>query len=242
MKHKKDTSPVVPQRDKLRGTLTLRPFNWTPRQKEFLDLALDKNTKVVFVCGPAGSTKTILAVYTALELLNQHRVSDIMYIRSAVESADSKLGYLPGEVDDKMAYYGIPFLDKLEELLPRGEINTITKDERIHVMPVNYIRGQNWNARVAIVDEAQNMTGKEIFTILTRVGKFSKCFVLADPVQSDINGKGGAFQQYAKHFADAEGNTQGVHYFELGKQDIMRDELTRYLVAKHETMPPPPKH
>lgn len=237
MKHKKDTSPVVPQRDKLKGNLALKPLNWTPRQKEFLELALHKETRIIFVNGPAGSTKTILAVYSALELLNQHRVSDIMYIRSAVESADSKLGYLPGEVDDKMAYYGIPFSDKLEELLSRNDIQALTKDERIHVMPVNYIRGQSWNARFAIVDEAQNMTRKEIFTILTRVGKFSKCFVLADPAQSDINGKSGAFVKLAKHFADTEGKAKGVHYFELAEQDIMRDELTRYLVAKNKTLP-----
>lgn len=232
----KDTSPRVPQRDKLKNSLDLKPLAWTERQKEFLDLALNKNTRIIFVSGPAGSTKTILAVYAALELINQKRVSDVIYIRSAVESADSKLGYLPGEVDDKMAYYGIPFSDKLEELLNRQQIQFLKKDDRISIQPVNFIRGQSWNARVAIVDEAQNMTRKEIFTILTRVGRFSKCFVLADPVQSDINGKSGGFAQLAKYFCDAEGVDSGVYYFELQEQDIMRDELTKFLVRKYNEL------
>ena len=229
-------SPRIPQRDKLKGALDLKPLAWTDRQKEFLNLALDKKTRIMFVSGPAGSTKTILAVYSALELLNQQRVSDILYIRSAVESSDSKLGYLPGEVEDKMAYYGIPFQDKLEELLPKQQIKWLAEDKRISVQPVNFIRGQSWNARFAIVDEAQNMTRKEIFTILTRVGKFSKCFVLADPMQSDINGKSGGFMQLAKNFCDTEGNDNGVYHFELGELDIMRDPLTRFLVRRYENL------
>lgn len=233
MEKTKDTSPRIPQRDKLKSELTLKPLNWTPRQKEFLNLALNKQTKLVFVSGPAGSSKTILSVYAALELLNQKRVSDIIYIRSAVESADSKLGYLPGEVDDKMAYYGIPFADKLDELLNKQQIQFLKKDNRISIQPVNFIRGQSWNARAVILDESQNITRKEIYTVLTRVGKFSKCYILADPTQSDINGKSGGFEQLARLFCDNEGKENGVHYFELTEQDIMRDELTKFLVKRY---------
>jgi len=188
MKNKTDQSPRVPQRDKLKDRLEIRPLSWTEKQRQFISLALNRDTRVIFISGPAGTAKTILAVFVALELLNQHKVSDIIYIRSAVESSDSKIGYLPGEVEDKMAYYGIPFMDKLTELLPKGDIQSLQKDSRIDIQPVNFIRGQNWNAKIAIVDEAQNMTHKEIFTILTRIGRFSKCFVLADETQSDING------------------------------------------------------
>lgn len=237
MKHKKDTSPVVPQRDKIKNTLTLKPFNWTQRQKEFLELALDKQTRIVFVKGPAGSTKTILSVFASLELLSQHKVSDILYIRAAVESADKSLGFLPGDLDEKMAFYAIPLVDKMEELLPALEVHNLQRDKRVATMPVNYIRGQSWNAKAVIVDEAQNFTEKELFTILTRVGKFSKCYVLADPSQSDINGKSGGFERLSKHFADTEGEGKGVFYMELQKQDILRDELTKYLVEKYESIP-----
>jgi phosphate starvation-inducible PhoH-like protein len=236
MKQKKDCSPRIPQREKIKNTFIIKQLDWTEKQKQFINLALDKNTRLIFVSGPAGSTKTILAVYSALELLNRHVMSDILYIRSAVESADSKIGYLPGEVEDKMSYYGIPFSDKLEELLNKDTIQFLKKDNRISIQPVNYIRGQSWNARVAIVDEAQNMTRKEIFTVLTRVGRFSKCFVLADPTQSDINGKSGGFSQLSKHFCDTEGAEQGVHLVEFLEQDIMRDALTRFLVRRYDDL------
>lgn len=233
MKPKKDTSTRVHQRDKLKGQLDLRPLNWTEKQKKFLELASDKKTRIIFISGPAGSSKTLLAVYSALQLLNEQRVSDVLYIRSAVESSDSKLGYLPGELSDKMSYYGIPFLDKLEELLPKQQIEWLTKENRVSVQPVNFIRGQSWNARVAVIDEAQNMTQKEIFTILTRVGKFSKAFVMADPTQSDIHMKSGGFERLAQHLCNSEGEENGIYHFEFGVEDIMRDELTKFLVRRY---------
>jgi phosphate starvation-inducible PhoH-like protein len=232
MKHKKDLSPVVPQRDKISSRLTIRPLNWTPNQKTFLELALDKHNSIIFVNGPAGTAKTLLASYAALELLNDHRVSDILYLRSAVESSDSKLGYLPGEVKDKMAYYGIPFNDKLEELLKYSDINMLAKEDRIDIQPVNFVRGQNWNARAVIIDEAQNMTQKELITVLTRLGKYSKCFVLADPMQSDINGKSGAFAQAFELFQDQDSKDHGVVTFTFTEEDIMRSELVKFLVKK----------
>jgi phosphate starvation-inducible protein PhoH len=153
MKPKKDTSERIQQRDKIKNTFDLKPLAWTDRQKEFLKLALDKSTRIIFVNGPAGSTKTIMAVFAALELLNQRRVSDIIYLRSAVESSSESLGFLPGSVDEKMMNYGYPLMEKLEELLTKPEIKALLADERVHLRPLNYIRGQSWNARVAIADE-----------------------------------------------------------------------------------------
>ncbi len=240
MKQKKDSSPKIPQRDKLKGQLVLKPLNWTEKQKEFLQLAQDKETKVIFVTGPAGSAKTILSTYSALEMINQHKVSDIMYVRSAVESADNKLGYLPGELDDKIHYYGVPFMDKLEELLNKGDINALKQEGRIQIFPINYVRGLSWNARAIIVDEAQNMTQKELITVLTRIGKFSKCFVLADPMQSDINGKSGAFVEIRNLLCDGEGAKQGIHSVEFEECDIMRSDLVRFLVGRFKFLGKPP--
>jgi phosphate starvation-inducible protein PhoH and related proteins len=236
MKKKKDTSPRVYQRDKLKGNLELKPLNWTPKQKELLDLALSKESKVIFITGPAGTSKTILAAYSALELINQHRLSDILYLRSAVESADSKLGFLPGDIEEKIHYYGVPFFDKLEELLSKTSIDSLIKEKRFEVFPVNYVRGQSWNARAIIVDEAQNLTRKELVTVLTRIGKFSKCFVLADPKQSDINGRSG-YTEIRDLFVDEEAARQGIHHFEFTKEDIMRSELCKFLVERFEMLP-----
>lgn len=228
---KKDTSPIIPQRNKIRNSLTIFQRELTEKQKQFLELASDKNTKLLFVSGPAGSSKTYLAVYHALNLLNQRRVSDIVYIRSAVESADSKLGFLPGEADDKMAPYLQPLLDKLVELLPKSDIDALQKDNRISAVPVGFLRGLNWNAKVIIADEAQNMTYKELFTLITRTGEFSKMIILGDPEQSDINGKSG-FIKMLSHFDDEESRENGIHVFRFNDNDIVRSGLVHFIIKK----------
>lgn len=232
---KKDTSPKVHQRDKIAGSLEIKPLDWTPKQKEFLSLSLSKESKIIFITGPAGTSKTILAAYTALELLNKGRLSDILYLRSAVESADSKLGFLPGDIEEKIHYYGVPFFDKLEELLSKSSVDKLVKDNRFEIFPINYVRGQSWNARAIIVDEAQNLTRKELVTVLTRIGQFSKCFVLADPNQSDINGRSG-YVEIKNLFSDAEAEKQGIYHFEFTKDDIMRSELCKFLVGRFELL------
>ena len=117
MKNKNvDKSPVIPQRSKIRNALNIRERQYTEKQKEFLKLAFDKNTKIIFVTGPAGTGKTYLSVYAALKMLSDKRLSDLIYIRSAVESSENRLGFLPGEVDEKMNPYIQPLMDKLDEL------------------------------------------------------------------------------------------------------------------------------
>jgi phosphate starvation-inducible PhoH-like protein len=226
-----DTSPIIPQRNKIRNSLTIHQRDLTEKQHQFLDLASDKQSKLIFVTGPAGTSKTYLAVYNALMLLNQRRVSDLVYIRSAVESSDSKLGFLPGEANEKMAPYLAPLLDKLSELLPKGDIDSLQKDERITAIPVGFLRGLNWNAKVIIADEAQNMTQKELFTLITRTGEFSKMFILGDPDQADINGKSG-FKKMMMNFDDQESRDQGIHVFTFTDDDIVRSGLVQFIIKK----------
>lgn len=227
-----DHSPIIPQRSKFRGTLSIYKRDLTDHQNQFLDLAKDKNTKIMFVSGPAGSSKTYLSVLHALKMINEKRVSDLVYIRSAVESSDSKLGFLPGEADEKMAPYLQPLLDKLIELLPKNEIDILQKDGRISSIPVGFLRGLNWNAKVIIADESQNMTWKELFTLITRVGEFSKIFILGDPEQTDINGKSG-FVKMVNMFDDEESRQNGVHVFRFTENDIVRSGLVRFIIKKY---------
>jgi phosphate starvation-inducible PhoH-like protein len=116
--HIEDKSPKIYQRDKIDFELKVRELDWTDKQKEFFSLVNDKDTRIVFVSGPAGSSKTLVAVRAALQMLNDKKASDIICVRAAVESADSKLGYLPGDLQSKYDVYMMPFADKLEELLP----------------------------------------------------------------------------------------------------------------------------
>lgn len=232
-KHKKsDQSIHVEQRDKFKEQLQIRDLKWTDKQKEFLKLALDKDTKIMFINGAAGTSKTLLSTYCALKLINEKKVSDITYIRSAVESSNAKLGFLPGTVEEKIAQYGIPFLDKLDELLPRHSVDKLINEGRVIISPTNFLRGTSWNAKAIILDEAQSLTTKELITVLTRIGNFCKVFILADPDQSDLNEKTVAFETITKLFNDESARNQGIHYFEFGEDDIMRSELVKFMVKR----------
>lgn len=227
----KDTSPIIPQRNKIKNLLSIHQRTLNDKQQQFLNMATDKATKLMFVAGPAGTSKTYMAVYAALLMLNQRRVSDLIYIRSAVESSDSKLGFLPGLAEEKMAPYIQPLMDKLTELLPKTDIDVLQKEQRITSIPIGFLRGLNWNAKVIIADEAQNMTQKEIFTLITRVGEFSKVFILGDPEQSDINGKSG-FLKMISYFEDEESRANGIQVFRFTDEDIVRSGLVQFIIKK----------
>jgi len=225
---KQDTSPIIPQRSKLGSTLDIYHRDLTLKQQAFMELALDKQSKLIFVSGPAGTAKTYLAVQAALEMVSSKRLSDLIYIRSVVESADAKLGFLPGEVGDKMAPYLAPLMEKLEELLPKNQVSLLKKEERISGFPVGHLRGRNWNTKAIIGDECQNMTEKELITLITRIGEFAKVFIIGDPEQSDINGKSG-FIKMLSRFDDEECRENGIHVFRFDDDDIVRSALVRFI-------------
>lgn len=231
---KKDTSAWVPQRDKIDFTLSIRDFPFTEKQKQFIELALDKTTKVIFVDGPAGSSKTILSVYVALQMLQQRKNGEIYYIRSVVESADRSMGFLPGEADSKFSVYATPLMDKLDELLPQGDVKRLVSEGRIKPMPVNFMRGLSLYATTLIADESQNFSKKEIITILTRLGKYSKMMFCGDHQQSDISGKENGLFKMMQVFDDEESRQNGIYCFRFGKEDIMRSELLKFIIEKLE--------
>jgi phosphate starvation-inducible protein PhoH len=222
----------------IKRIIKIKQLPWTDKQKEFFKIALNHDTKIMFVNGPAGTSKSLLSVYCGLQLLNMKAISDIMYLRSAVESSDSKLGYLPGTAEDKLRFYNLPFLDKLDELLPTVRAEKLEQEGRISMFPVNFARGMNWASKCIILDEAQNSSLKEITTVLTRLGKNSRCFVLADPMQTDLKSKDqlGGFEKLYRTFADQGSQAMGIHTFAFNEDDIMRSELCKYIVKKVRTI------
>ena len=229
---KPDTSPIIPQRSKLRNDLhIIERSDLTDNQKKCIDIILDKKTKMLFLSGPAGTSKSFISVYCALKLLNLRKVSDLIYVRSVVESADQKMGYLPGEIDNKLSPYLEPLYDKLGEFLPKNEIDALRKDQRINAVPISFLRGLNWNARVIISDESQTITTKEITTLITRVGEYSKIIIAGDPEQSDINGKTG-FSKMVNLFDDDESRQNGIYVFRFTEEDIVRSSLVKFIVKK----------
>jgi phosphate starvation-inducible PhoH-like protein len=228
----KNTSLNTP--NPIKRQIKINQFPWTEKQKDFFKIALDHSTKVIFVNGPAGTSKTLLSVYCGLQLLNMKAIDDIMYLRSAVESSDRSLGYLPGDANEKLRFYNLPLLDKLDELLAESTAQKLEEQKRVAMFPVNFARGMNWKNKCVILDEAQNSSFKEIVTVLTRMGEGCRCFVLADPMQTDLKNENirGGFEELSRVFSDEESMNMGVHSFEFTEDDVMRSELVKFITKK----------
>jgi phosphate starvation-inducible PhoH-like protein len=213
--------------------ITLRSKELTENQKKFLKLALHEKTNIIFIGGPAGSTKTYIAVYAALRLLQKSEDLDLFYVRTAIESADKGLGALPGSLEEKFNPYMAPLQDKLTEILPKttGIKGELLNSQRIQAMPINYLRGSSWNNKIVIADESQNFTFKELITLITRIGRNTKLFICGDFMQSDINGKTG-FEGMYNLFNDEESRGRNIHCFKFTAKDIKRSEILKYIISK----------
>lgn len=236
-----DKSPLVFQRDKIDFDLHIRERgDLTTRQGEVIDRIMDKQTQIVFLNGPAGTSKSYISILAGLRLLNQRSVSDIVYIRSIIESASKSLGSLPGDQNEKLHPFLMPLYEKLEELLPKAEIDHLIKQERAVGIPVNYLRGASINAKFIFCDEAQNLDYKELTTVITRLGKFSKLIIAGDSSQSDINGKSGFIKMFDL-FNDPSSRDHGIHSLSFTKEDIVRSGVLKYIIERIEGAAPKPE-
>lgn len=235
MARKKATSPedLNLNDNALKAKIKIKGLKLTEKQRKFLELSLRDESKIVFVLGPAGSTKTYMAVMSALRHLQKDDNLDLLYVRTAIESADKGLGALPGTLEEKFNPYMAPLEDKLTELIPN---NTTLKSEllrsnRIQAMPINFLRGANWINKVVVADESQNFTFKELVTMVTRLGENSKLFICGDLMQSDINGKSG-LKPMIDLFDDEESKEKGIYCFRFTENDIMRSEILKFIIQK----------
>ena len=215
-----------------KNSLLLGHIELTEKQDKFHKIMRDPKTRVVFISGPAGTAKTFLSVYTALYKHNEDNQLKILYLRSLAESAEKGIGFLKGSMDDKFNPYMGPLEDKLDELLNQQEKDQINHRNALDAAPINFLRGATWRDKVVIVDEAQNMTVKEITTVVTRISRGSTLFICGDAMQSDIWSTG--FTKFCKIFDDEESKSYGIYHLEFTKEDIMRDKIISYLVDKIE--------
>ena len=203
-------------------------FHLNDHHKAFVETAIDDASQIIFCDGPAGSSKTYLAVFVALSMLKEKKIDEIVYIRSIVESATRKLGSLPGEVDEKFKPWSIPLIEKCDELVGKQITEMLFESDYLKSIPVNFLRGATFMNNVVIVDEAQNLEHSELVTILTRFGKNCKLFVIGDSLQSDIQKSG--FEKIMNAFGTAESNNNGIHTFHFTEDDITRSKLLKFIV------------
>jgi phosphate starvation-inducible PhoH-like protein len=203
-------------------------FHLNEHHKAFVDKAINDESQIMFCDGPAGSSKTYLAVYVALSMLREKKIDEIVYIRSIVESATRKLGSLPGEVDDKFKPWSIPLIEKCDELVGKHITEMLFQSDYLKSIPVNFLRGATFTNNVVIVDEAQNLEHSELVTILTRFGKNCKLFIIGDSLQSDIQKSG--FEKIMSAFDTNDSNSNGIHTFHFTEEDITRSKLLKFIV------------
>lgn len=233
----KDQTAKIYQRDKISFKLNVARPLWTPKQEELIEIIRHSDTKYVFIKGASGTSKTFISLATGLELLNLGRIKEIILVRSILESGAVGLGSLPGDEKLKMSPFMAPFEEKLAMLLPKDEIKKLHEDERLVCLPVNYMRGREFNASYIIVDEAQNLNEHEIQTALTRLGKYSKMIIAGDTEQVDyIKGKKAesGFRSFYDWYNKEEAEIKGIHCFKFGIEDIMREDIIKYMVTEYD--------
>ena len=229
-----DSSPYVPQRDKLKLPVRIHEFEWTDKQKKFIELATDKKTKFIICRGVSGTSKSLLSVYCGLRLLNKKAVSEMVYIRTPCESSSFGLGYLKGDLEDKFAPYNGPLEDKMNELLIKPDIKRLLDEGRVVSKPIGFVRGASFKANYIICEESQNFKLKNFLLLMTRLGKFSKMIFIGDESQSDISGS--SLKQVYDLFDDEESKGRGIHTFKFEKEDIMREEVLSFVIDKFENV------
>ena len=200
----------------------------TPKQNEYLEELHSKH--IIFGIGPAGTGKTYLAVAAAVAQLLEGRYDRIILSRPAVEAGE-KLGFLPGDIKEKVDPYLRPFYDAIDEMLPMDEALRKIESSMIEIAPLAFMRGRTLNNAFVILDEAQNATSTQIKMFLTRCGKNSRMVVNGDPSQVDLPkhiGSGLVDSMQALEQLSEVGITN------FSKKDIVRDEIVSKIIDAYD--------
>lgn len=202
-----------------------------PRTKGQADLiAAFRDYDMVFATGPAGCGKTFLAISEALRLVLSHQKSGIILTRPVVEAGES-LGFLPGDLKEKIDPYIRPLYDSMNAVLPRDTVRKMMENGIIEIAPLAYMRGRTLNDSVIILDEAQNTTREQMKMFLTRMGEGSKVFITGDVTQIDLPHK---VPSGLIHAMDVLETVPEIAIKKLTAQDVVRNELVRKIIQAYE--------
>ena len=185
---------------------------------------------MIFAVGPAGTGKTYLSIALAVKALKEKAVKKIILSRPAVEAGE-KLGFLPGDMKDKIDPYLQPLYDALEDMLPLVKLQDMMEKHIIQIAPLAFMRGRTLNDAVVILDEAQNTTPAQIRMFLTRMGWNTKMIITGDMTQIDLphSQKSGLIE--ALHILN---NVEGIGVVNLDSRDIVRHKLVTKIVNAYE--------
>ena len=211
--------------------LKIRKSSIVPRnlsQRKFLDLIMKND--LVFGIGPAGTGKTFLAMILALDALLKGEVQRIVLARPAVEAGEA-LGFLPGDLEEKLLPYLRPLYDAMDEVLGPIEARKLIETGVVEIAPLAYMRGRTLSKCFALLDEAQNTTRSQMMMFLTRLGEGSKMVVTGDVTQIDLppRQESGLVEAH-KTLSQVE----GVHFHEFDHRDVVRHPLVSKIISAYE--------
>lgn len=225
---------------RVRGTTNQKPRT-IKRRVEFepktegqeIYLEAIEDSEIVFCSGAAGSGKTLLSIGSALQLMYEYpeKYKKIVMIRPYVPVEGEDMGYLPGDIDEKMAPFIAPIMDSLDYFLNKGEIATLHDSGALEVIPIAFLRGRTLNNCIVIFDEAQNSTWKQMKMFLTRIGFNAKVIIEGDVTQSDlpddIRHENGLLVGAAK----LEG-VDGISCVYLETEDVVRSPIVKRMLDR----------
>jgi phosphate starvation-inducible PhoH-like protein len=198
------------------------------QQKKYVEAI--KKQDLIFGVGPAGTGKTFLAMAMAVAALKNEEVTRIVLTRPAVEAGEA-LGFLPGDLQEKLFPYLRPLYDALNDMLENDEIQRYMDKGIIEIAPLAYMRGRTLSHSFVILDEAQNTTTEQMFMFLTRLGQDSKCVVTGDPSQVDLphSRKSGLVEAL-----QALNGTEGISFTRFDEVDVVRHELVQRIIRAYK--------
>jgi phosphate starvation-inducible protein PhoH and related proteins len=200
----------------------------SPNQRRYLE-AIEQND-VVFGIGPAGTGKTFLAVALAVQFLMSKRVNRIVLVRPAVEAGE-KLGFLPGDLQEKIDPYLRPIYDALFDIMDHERVTSFLEKRVIEIAPLAFMRGRTLSDAFIILDEAQNTTSEQMKMFLTRIGFGSKAVITGDVTQIDLptGRKSGLIeaQQVVR-------NIKGIEFIEFSARDVVRHHIVQLIVQAYD--------
>lgn len=220
---------VVRQENLIIHGMNGKPITARTENQQLLVKAFEEND-LVFATGPAGSGKTFVAIALAVKALKNKMVRKIILSRPAVEAGE-KLGFLPGEMKDKLDPYLQPLYDALQDMIPPAKLKEYIENNVIQIAPLAFMRGRTLNDAVIILDEAQNTTTHQIKMFLTRLGMNAKMIVTGDMTQIDLPA---AATSGLKEAMSILKGVEGIGKVEFTKKDIVRHKLVQRIVEAYD--------
>ena len=219
--------------DSVKGVLVYsisgRPIKSRSENQQQLIEAYEKND-MVFAVGPAGTGKTYLSIALAVKALKEKTIKKIILSRPAVEAGE-KLGFLPGDMKDKIDPYLQPLYDALEDMIPAVKLQDMMEKHIIQIAPLAFMRGRTLSDAVVILDEAQNTTSQQIRMFLTRMGMNTKMIITGDLTQIDLPREQRSGLKEALKILEG---VEGIGVVKLGQKDIVRHKLVTRIVNAYD--------